>query len=129
MTRATGYPVHVVDQEALTEALRSAGYLLDDYVVTPLAVVRTANGLATICTEGVGWNETEDGLLGIEIWAGYINQYPDVPAHLVLDNLAKDTVELADFIRVFGDRLENNFGLWRRAIDGIDQTMEVANAN
>jgi len=127
MNRATGYPVHIIDHEALTDTLRSAGLLNEDYIVTPLAVVRTAEGLATICTEGVGWQEL-NGQLGIEIRSNYMTQYPDIDTQLVLDNLAQDTVELGDFIRRFGDRLETNFGLWRRAIDGIDQTMETVNA-
>ncbi len=130
MNRATGYPVHIIDHEALTETLRNADLLSEDYIVTPLAVVRTAEGIATICTEGVGWNMTEDGLLGIEIRSNYMTQYPDIPAQLVLDSLAQDTVELADFIRRFGDRLETNFGIWRRQIDGIEQSFdkEVSNA-
>lgn len=128
MNRPLGYPVHVIDHEALTATLREKGLLHEDYIVSPIAVVRTDKGLATICTEGVGWNETEDGQLGIEIRSGYMTQYPDVDTQIVLDSLAEDTVELASFIRAFGDRLETNFGLWKRMIDGIAQTFEKETA-
>lgn len=31
MNRATGYPVHIVDVEALTDALHASGALHEDY--------------------------------------------------------------------------------------------------
>jgi len=127
MNRELGYPVHFVDAEALTDTLHARGLLHADYRVGQTAVVRTAEGLATICTEGVGWREV-DGTLTVEILSGYMTQYPDIDTQIVLDHLAQDTVELSAFIRRFGSRLETNFGIWKRQIDGVPQTFEKETA-
>lgn len=73
---------------------------------------------AVICTEGVGWvpdayNSIEVSVLGY--FGGdsrfflYVERIPDM--------FTGETVDLADHIRTFGDRLEGNFDLWaRRAV-------------
>lgn len=120
MTRPTGYPVHVIDNEAFTEYLRESGQLTADWSATPLAVVRTDDGLATICTEGVGWME-ENGKLTIGIASAFVVEYIDYEPATVLKFISDETVELSQFVRVFGDRLENNFHLWKNKIDGVSQ--------
>lgn len=67
-----------------------------------------------ICTEGVGW----------EVGSGFkVNDYdPSAPAYtvsdLVHDHTTGETVDLADFVRTFGSRLEANFGTWYRTLNG-----------
>jgi hypothetical protein len=132
MTRATGYPVKTINTDMLLNGLTDYGYLKDGAVVSPLAVVQTEDGIVTICTEGVGWKLNDIGEATIEIYYDGIFQYPDVPLVFVLGALSGGTeVELADFIRVFGDRLERNFSIWKNQIDGVPQQfdMEVANVS
>ncbi len=40
--------------------------------------------------------------------------------------ISTETIDLADFVRTFGDRLENNFYLWVNYAKGHDQTIGVA---
>jgi hypothetical protein len=41
--------------------------------------------------------------------------------------LTGETVDLADFVRVFGDRLESNLSLWQYKMSDIDQTKITEN--
>lgn len=123
MAREYGYPVNIADPERLYDSLYAAGRIRDTATVLPIAVVQTDDGIATICDEGVGWLEV-DGQLTIEVFYDGIRQYIDVPTHFVVDAIDGYTEELADFIRTFGSRLERNFGVWKRQIDGIPQVFE-----
>ena len=92
----------------------------------PFVVVSTATGLATICSEGVGWWANDDGkyLLG-----GYVGAWGE-PTYFVtaeeLGSLISDEmIEFSDFVRSFGDRLETNYSLWYDEIRGCFQEPDV----
>ena len=71
------------------------------------AIGTAANGdLYVICTEGVGWP--------VSVACGFSGFTRDA----LLESARKygTRVDLADFVRVFGDRLEVNFRLWVRKL-------------
>lgn len=92
----------------------------------PFVVVSTAEGLATICSEGVGWWANEDGkyLLG-----GYIGAWGEptyfVTAEELSSLISDEMIEFSDFVRSFGDRLEVNYSLWYDEIRGCFQEPNV----
>ena len=129
MARDTGYPVKVIDPETLHYSLSSYNYLRDSDQVFPMAVVQTKGGIATICSEGVGWMENQFGELTIQVYRDGFITYLEVPTVFVVGALANGTeVELADFIRTFGARLDNNFHIWKNQIEGIPQVFEMESA-
>lgn len=125
MARDTGYPVKVIDPETLYYSLSSYNYLRASDQVFTMAVVQTKGGIATICSEGVGWMENQFGELTIQVYRDGFITYLEVPTVFVVGALANGTeVELADFIRTFGARLDNNFYMWKNQIDGIPQVFD-----
>lgn len=97
-----------------------------------VALHKSSNGhLYSICTEGVGYVISDSEPLELNFHGSYyardedgeINPsshsfdiLPFVSAELYPDDLkcypVKEEVDLADFIRSFGARLENNFWTW-----------------
>jgi hypothetical protein len=68
-----------------------------------------------ICSEGVGWEVTEDRPLIVDTFAGgYALSLSEVT-----DRAERGTdVDLADFVRTFGARLESNFFQWSYRLSG-----------
>ena len=102
----------------------------DPYVpMTALVATKEIGGwgkhkLATLGTEGVGEKEDKvSGLVPLSVRMG--NRAYDLTIHLhpriLVQHLAEQE-DLADFVRVFGDRLDDNLALWQSAISGVDQT-------
>lgn len=68
---------------------------------------------AVICSEGVGW--VADDYNAIEVTVlGHFGQNSRLFIYVerIPDMFTGETVDLADHIRTFGDRLEGNFHLW-----------------
>ena len=92
----------------------------------PFVVVSTATGLATICSEGVGWWANDDGkyLLG-----GYIGAFGEPTYYVTAEELesliSDEMIEFSDFVRSFGARLETNYSLWYDEIRGCFQEPDV----
>lgn len=68
---------------------------------------KDSSSVYILCTEGVGWHVTPDK--------------PDSEFGTVQAILANDAnkpeIDLADFVRSFGARLESNFWLWHARLD------------
>lgn len=119
--------VFTVDSEALAVACRqvvAAQYgctieSLADQTVPPLVAVANPKtppmsfdrDLCIVGTEGVGWEADDYGLIGVP-FGGFVTQSVKVSTQVIAKCVTIEQVDLADFVRVFGDRLESNFWLW-----------------
>ena len=129
--RTRGTIVHVIDVEKATEFIKD--YFQDpDANITAdrMAIVNGKNGVATVIDEGVGWYADANGKLPINYYGmngsgGYIDITPYELATLISD----ETIDLADHVRVFGDRLETNLEIWQGYANGYPQDkMSLVNA-
>lgn len=80
---------------------------------------------ALICTEGVGYTPDDYRIIPFYFHGrGYSGQYRvHIHNDMVDEFIDEDgpTIDLADHVRTFGDRLESNFGLWfSRKFEGGD---------
>jgi hypothetical protein len=67
-----------------------------------------------ICSEGVGWTVEERGLILVPTGdSGGIC----VSGEVLQSLKTGEQIDLADHIRTFGDRLENNFDLWHHRLN------------
>jgi hypothetical protein len=91
------------------------------YKAQPMAVVNTEKGLATICTEGVGWHADSNGLYTIGYFRDFGEGWIDVTLSDVVSCISKEQVDLAQFIRNHNDRLQMNYELWFWSASKIPQ--------
>lgn len=124
-SRTKGTMVHLLD---LDKANAYFANTVPEYngKVDYMAVVVTEKGLATLCTEGVGWNADAEGKVPINISWGMSMGYIDIPIEDLEGLVSDEKIDLADFIRVFGDRLENNFYIWKTQASKCEQKIGVA---
>lgn len=131
--RRSGFFVNLLDNDKLTAVIRERvvsvhGGTVEDaqrYVAGRGVLVKTAKGIAYICTEGVGWWAEDDGTIEVEFSGGMSIGYTAIPLDDVVACVSDETVDLRDFVRVFGDRLDTNCYLWQSEITGIEQNWEV----
>ena len=125
LERIRGTIVHTLDPEKTVKFLQAK---LNNTEITydPMVVVRGDKGIATVCTEGVGWFIDDKGLLPVNYHVGqYGGGYLDITPEELMPLISNETVDLADFIRSFGDRLENNFYSWVGYARGWNQEIAV----
>lgn len=135
--RPKGRMVHYLNVDtikpALVNALEERGIPVTEFEVDRMVVVRTKNnGYAVVCNEGVGWQVNPAACLPIMVWSGggWRQDFIDLPfREVVLHHVSDETVDLAEFVRMFGARLENNFHIWYNATDGVEQVFEKVVAN
>jgi len=124
--RVKGYYGHLVDGKKLAVIAKKI-YALQygesvDCAVSDLLLVegkekdfRGINKYAVVCEEGVGWEQNDYGLIpvptniGMGLWNGKVFMSPKV----VQSCLTPQVIDIADFVRVFGDRLDNNVAIWQ----------------
>ena len=122
--------VRVVDREKLSKVARKIIALqyglpakdVADYDVEPLVVVRNRKrdqffdrDVCVVGQEGVGWECDEYGLALVPVSEKHSfgqNSYIRVSGKVIANCLSDEEVDLADWVRVFGDRLEANFDIW-----------------
>jgi hypothetical protein len=125
LERIRGTIVHTLDPEKTVKFLQAK---LDNTEIAydPMVVVNGDKGIATVCTEGVGWFVDDKGLLPVNYHVGQFGSgYVDITPEELMPLISNETVDLADFIRSFGDRLENNFYSWVSYTIGHKQSMAV----
>ena len=79
---------------------------LDETIMMSHAVAVGRDGeIYILCSEGVGWKVKESTFT--------FNDYDrnDIPLLTIMQHVTGE-MDLADFVRSFGDRLECNFALW-----------------
>lgn len=133
MSRETDIVVHVIDTDKATAFIKERLNAPEDSNITAdrMAVVNGEKGLATVVTEGVGWFADANGGIPINYWSGNYGSggYIDITEEELKSLISDETVNLADHIRAFGDRLETNFYIWRQYALGYPQDkMSVVNA-
>jgi hypothetical protein len=130
--RARGVLLTTLDFGRLTKTVR------DRYAIPPDATVTLGYGYVlgrhngrtyAICSEGVGWDITPPRLT-LDVYVaspGTTAIAPQYAIELTPDEVLEyeqvyDVVDLADFVRGFGARLEANFWLWHRTLTGNETT-------
>jgi hypothetical protein len=106
--------VNRLDGDKATALVRSktTDTLAPDTVAEDMVVINTRRGLATVCTEGVGWFADDDGQYLLPAFIGYQETSYLITEEELKSCMLGETIDLKDFINVFGDRLENNFTIW-----------------
>jgi hypothetical protein len=122
-SRTFGTIVHVLDVEKATAFIKNRFEDPEANITADrMAIVNGKNGVATVVDEGVGWYADANGKLPINYWGlngsgGYLDITPEELFPLISD----ETIDLADHVRVFGDRLENNLWIWQNYAKGYPQ--------
>lgn len=129
--RPTGRMLHRLNAETIApvieQTLIERGFGEPKFEVDQMVVARTkGDTFATICTEGVGWEVDKEGNLPVTVFTqnGMRQDYIDLPVEVVLAHVSEEQVDLAEFVRMFGARLENNFHIWLNATAGVEQVFE-----
>ena len=94
-----------------------------------MVVVNTPKGLATICNEGVGWFKNEDDKYLVTGYLGYSDVVYRITEDELLSCVSSEQVDLAEFIRSFGSRLEVNFDLWYNQVKDTPQNVGTPQYN
>lgn len=115
--------VNKLDSDKVVELIKSRRESDEHIEAEPFVVVNTPKGLATICSEGVGWWKNDDGKYLVGFYVGYSNPSYYMTEDELLSCLSSEQVDLADFIRSFGARLENNFDLWYDQVKDTPQNV------
>jgi len=83
---------------------------------------------ALVCSEGVGWEQDTYGCLEVPtnigqmgLWNGRVFISVDTVKSCLTDTVA----DIADYIRVFGDRLDNNCSLWQSKMSVAPATIAL----
>jgi hypothetical protein len=74
------------------------------------------NKYALVCSEGVGWEQDTYGCLEVPTNIGQMGLWNGrvfISVDTVKSCLTDQTADIADYIRVFGDRLDSNCSLWQ----------------
>jgi hypothetical protein len=104
--------VSKIDTDKATELLRSKDGEYD-VKAQPMAVINTAQGVATVCDEGVGWFANDEGKYML---LGYYGAFHEpsfmITAEELISIMSDEFIYLDEFIRMFGARLETNYDIW-----------------
>jgi hypothetical protein len=121
--RTFGTIVHVLDVEKATAFIKNRFENPElDIKADRMAIVNGKNGLATVLDEGVGWFADKDGGIPINYWGKNGNSgYIDITVEDLQTLISDETIDLADHVRVFGDRLETNLYVWQSYAKGYPQ--------
>lgn len=126
------FTVGTLDTDKATEVVRQV-ILRDypeadvsDYRAMPMVVVNGKDGIATVCCEGVGWTIDSKGLYTLMFLGTFSQSTVDVTLDELKSCFSTEQTDLANFIRVFGDRLESNFDLWHSYGYKHEQELQVS---
>jgi hypothetical protein len=94
---------------------------IEKCAVEPLVFVETIDDdawgtprVAVIGTEGVGWKSDADTrLISIPVWS---SRPVELHRDVLMKFVTEETVDLADWVRIFGDRLESNLWMWQEQV-------------
>lgn len=76
-----------------------------------------------VCNEGVGWKVTEEDPLEVAVFSSSPEGFSMFPQYRIVlspDEVRKyatgEKIDLADLVRTFGGRLEDNFWIWHHTL-------------
>jgi hypothetical protein len=78
-----------------------------------MAVINAEDGVATVCSEGVGWFANDEGKF---LLLGFVGQFGEASMYATAEQLisimSDEFIYLDEFVRSFGARLETNYDIW-----------------
>jgi hypothetical protein len=81
---------------------------------------------ALVCSEGVGWEQDTYGCLEVPTNIGQMGLWNGrvfISVDTVKSCMTNTVADIADYIRIFGDRLDNNCNLWQSKMSAHPVTM------
>jgi len=132
--RKRGYVGTVIDGKKLAELANDIYKLqyhdpvlctMDDYLLLELTETDAFGDpkIALICNEGVGWIQDEYGTIEVPTNVGSMGRMQGrvhIGIDVIKSHMTDTTKEVADYIRTFGGRLDDNCALWQSKM-GIKQ--------
>lgn len=83
---------------------------------------------ALVCSEGVGWEQDTYGCLEVPTNIGQMGLWNGrvfISVDTVKECLTDTVEDIADYIRVFGDRLDSNCSLWQSKMSAPSVMIEA----
>jgi hypothetical protein len=83
---------------------------------------------ALVCSEGVGWEQDTYGCLEVPTNIGQMGLWNGrvfISVDTVKECLTDKTEDIADYVRIFGDRLDSNCYLWQSKMSVSPDTISV----
>ena len=125
--RTNGYMGIILDGEKLAKIAKviySAQYKeVSDFTIDNLLLIELKetdvfgnSKHAVVCTEGVGWEQDDYGTIAVPTNIGQLGLYNGrvhISIDVIKDCVTDETQDIADYIRVFGDRLDRNVSIWQ----------------
>jgi hypothetical protein len=75
---------------------------------------------AVICTEGVGWESNGYEIINVPTSIGSFNIWNGrvpISVKVIQSCLTNQRVDIAEYVRVFGDRLDTNVAKWQAVME------------
>jgi hypothetical protein len=138
--RTQGYIGQIVDGKKLADIANeiydlqysggAAGCTVDNLLLVVLEETNSYGDpkYALICSEGVGWEQDTYGCLEVPtnigpmgLWNGRVF----ISVETVKECLTEEEVDIADYIRVFGHRLDSNCSLWQSKMSVAEDMIVV----
>jgi hypothetical protein len=116
------FMVTLLDRDKATALVKSRFKDPEGIHAQPMVVINGKDGLATVCTEGVGWVKDDKGLYTLLYFSNFSDGYIDITTDELHSLISDEQTNLGTFIRTFGSRLENNFDIWHYYGKDLDQT-------
>ena len=72
--------------------------------------------IALVCNEGVGWIQDEYRTIEVPTnigQFGYMSGRVHISVDVIKTCITDKTIDIADYVRTFGDRLDSNCSLWQ----------------
>lgn len=127
--RTKGYIGTIVDGVKLAE-IANAIYALqyprhqlitcsvDDFLLVELEEKNAfdEHKVAIVCEEGVGWEQDEYSTIAVPTNLSPMSRYAGrvhISVEVIKSCLTNNKMDIAEYIRVFGDRLDNNVAIWQ----------------
>lgn len=99
---------------------KMTGCRIDDLLLIELAEedVWGEPKVALVCLEGVGWQQDEYRTIPVPTNVGHNwgNGRVHISVEVIKSCLTDKKVDIAEYVRVFGDRLDDNVSIWQNAM-------------